>query len=376
MYTVEIIDSLKKFDELKPEWDRLYSLREHSIFFSFDYVKNYFQIILEKFKNVSISIFIIKDASGKIIAIFPFTLVNTRFCFFLNVKILYQEDFSLLPFYRFLIDPSVVVKNISEVLIEYLKQNQFWDILRWYNIPVDETCFEHFYEEFSKNFIVEKAVTETLIIEVNKKYDEYLRANIKKKDVKEFQRQHRRLTELGAIKLVVFNTRESIEHELPRFYEIENKNWKGRMGTSLLKTYQGLFFKRLIHLPSWDQKVNLFFLQVGKEYIAGLYAVIDQATFYLLKAGYDEKYYKYSPSTVLMYLVFERLFHEEIIKHIDCIGDFYSYERQFGVTARKKYTCFIYRKRQFAQIYMLLHNKINPFFIKYYNRIKNKSVED
>jgi len=79
MYTVEIIDSLERFDDLKQDWERLFSLREHSIFFSFDYMKTYFQVILEKFKNVSISIFIIKDASGKIIAIFPFERLSNNY---------------------------------------------------------------------------------------------------------------------------------------------------------------------------------------------------------------------------------------------------------------------------------------------------------
>jgi len=35
MYTVEIIDSLERFDDLKQDWERLFGFREHSIFFSF-----------------------------------------------------------------------------------------------------------------------------------------------------------------------------------------------------------------------------------------------------------------------------------------------------------------------------------------------------
>jgi len=239
---------------------------------------------------------------------------------------------------------------------------------------MDETCCEHFYEEFSKNFISEKTVTETLVIDANKKYDEYLRENIKKEHIHQFERKYRRLAELGTINLVVCNTRESIEQELPRFYEIEDKNWKGRMVTSLLKSHQGSFFKKIFYLPSWDQKVNLFFLQIGNHYIAGLYTIFDQSTCFIFKSGYDEQYYRYSPSTVLYYLLFERLFHDERIKQIDFIGDFYSYECQFGTTTRKNHNFFVYKKKSFKKLYMLLHYKINPFIEKYRNRILNKHV--
>jgi CelD/BcsL family acetyltransferase involved in cellulose biosynthesis len=374
MYSIEIIDSLERFYELKQDWERLYRLREHSIFFCFEYMQTFFQVILENFKNVRVSIFVVKDASGKIIAIFPFVLEKMRFCFFLHLKILYLKDFSLIPFNRFLIDPTVDVKHISEELIEYLKQQKFWDILRWHHIPMDEPYFNSFYEEFSKNFLLETTVTETLVIDVNMPFQEYLRDHVKKKDVKEFQRQYRRLGRLGSINLMVCTTRDSIAQGLTRFYEIEDKNWKGRRGTSLLQTHQGVFFKKIVDLPLWDQKVHLFFLQVGHNSIAGFYAFIDEGVCYLLKAGYDETYSTYSPSTVLYYLLFERLFNEGVVHQIDFIGDFYSYERHFGSTTRKHNNVFVYTKRPLTQLYRLLSKRIIPFLTKCVDHVLHKPV--
>jgi len=374
MYTVEVIDSLERFNDVRKDWERLYNQKQYSILFSYDYVYTYFQVLHKKFPQARICVFLVKDATGNIVAIFPFNLEERRSLFLLHLKILYVRDFQLLPFYYLLIDTSVDVKNVIETLVGFLKNNKIWDICHWNNIYADAGYFEYIFKEFSKDFLVQTSITETLVIDINTDFQEYLRQNWNKKDIKELKRQYRRLSEFGPVRLVEVSTGEDIEHALAELYKIEDKNWKGRMGTSLQKTHQGLFFEKLIHLSSWDHKVRLFFLQVGSRNIAGLYTIFYRGTCNLLKMGYDESYYRYSPSTVLLYLVFEHLYGEGTVKQINCTGDFYSYEQQFGHTTWKKNKLFIYRKGPRTRFYILYSQLISPFIRKFIDRITNRHV--
>ena len=138
-YTVETIETIEGFKDLQNDWERLYKLKKGiTVFFSYEIIKKYFEIILKNFKKVKIKIIVIKNKNGKIIAIFPFTFETTLFPSIFSLKELGLKHDYLIDFYFFLIDPAENQKQIIQQFFQYLKKRKkMWDIIKIKSIPED-----------------------------------------------------------------------------------------------------------------------------------------------------------------------------------------------------------------------------------------------
>ena len=346
-YTVEVIETLEGFEDIKEDWERLFSLKKDiSLFFSFEVFKIYYETTLNNFNNVKMKIFIIKNKYQKIVAIFPLTLeINTYFKF-LKIKELSIKNPNRIGFYNFIIDPNENHEIIFQRFIEYLKKrNRTWDIIKFCHIPENEELYNICKTTFSQYFKIEEFETETLVVNCNREFDEYIKNNMEKRPVTGIKRRIRRLHELGKLKLIEIGDDDKIEDALKHFYDIEDKNWKGRAKSSLKKTYQGELYAKFAQYFSKKNRIIIYFLQLNDQNIAGLYTIIDQGVCYLIKAGYDEDFYPYSPSTVLLYSLFEKLFGNKEIKKIDFFGPYYQHQKNFGNQTRKRYNLYVYNNK-------------------------------
>lgn len=396
-YTVETIETLEEFEKLREDWLRLFNLKKDvSIFFSFDVFKIYYETTLNDYKNVKMKIFVVKNKNLKIVAILPFSFENKRYYHFLPVKELLLKD-NLLGFYSFFVDIQEDYEAILNSIINYLKESkESWDIMRFYHIPENEKLFKVCVSTFSQYYKSEISEANALVVNCNRKFNEYIKTDMRKHFVKETKRQIRRLKEMGELKLVEIKDEQEIEKGLKFFYDIENSNWKGRMKTSLKYIPCGVFYKKLALHLSRENKIRIYFLQLKDQYIAGLYTIIDREICYLQKAGYDDDFYRYSPSNVLYYLLFEKLFINEtpncskllhgiscprltsdiVMKHssrplpigmhpiekIDFFGPYYQYERNFGGETRKRYSFFVYNNNLPTRAIFFFKKSIKKFF--------------
>ena len=354
-YTVETIETMDGFNDLQNDWERLYKLKEGiTIFFSYEIIKKYFEIILKNFKKVKIKTFIIKNKNGRIIAIFPFIFETTLFPSFLSLKELGLKHDYLIDFYFFLIDPAENQKQIIQQLFQYLnKRKKMWDIIKIKSIPEDEHLLKNFLSIIKENYKFIIGQIETLVIDCEGDYDNYIK-NMKGRYRKTIRRQYRRLEFLGNVKVIEIKHSEDVEEGLKFFYDIEDSGWKGRQGTSLKKSFYGEYYKELANYFSKHNKFRLYFLKVGDKYIAGIYSLIDNGIIYNIKTGYSEEFYQYSPSNVLFYLLSEQLFKDETIKKIDYYGPYVKYEEVFGKKTRTRFNITICNKKILSISYFII----------------------
>jgi len=353
-YTIEQIDSLDKLKEIQKDWDRLYNLKNKiTLFFSFEVVYRYYQTILANFKNAKINIFVIRNATQQIIAIFPFMYETKLFPSFLSLKELSLKNDYLLDFYFFLIDPSENQKEIFQQFMQFLKnRKEDWDLIKVNYIPEDEPLLKVFLSTFRKNYKIDSSEVKTLVIDCEGKFDEYDK-KMDRKDKKDIRRQIHRLEREGVISIQEIKNPQDIEKGLRIFYDIEDSGWKGEGETSLKRSFYGEYFKELaLHFSDRD-KFRLYLLKVNDKDIAGIYAIIDQGIFYIVKTGYAENFSQYSPSKVLCYLLFERLFKDETIRKIDFYGPFLDYEKTFGKNTRIRYKITIANRKLLPTIYYI-----------------------
>jgi len=353
-YSIEIIETLDGFKEIRDDWERLFNLKNKiTLFFSFEVIQTYYQTILRSFKNVKIKIFIIRNSNQQIVAIFPFTYEIKLFPSFLSFKELALKNDYLIDFYYFLVDPAENQGEIFNQFVQFLKKRKKkWDIIKINFIPEDENLFKIFNSIFGKHYKINIDKIETLIIDCDREFDEYIK-DMDRKDKKDIKRQYRRIEEKGIVTIVEMKYPHEIEKGLQYFYDIEDSGWKGAEGTSLKRSYYGEYFKEIALHFSKEDKFRLYFLQLNDKYIAGIYGIIDHGTLYIVKTGYSDEFSQYSPSKVLYYLLFERLFKEKSICKIDFYGPFKNYEKNFGKRTRKRYKITVCNEKIFSTFYFV-----------------------
>jgi len=190
---------------------------------------------------------------------------------------------------------------------------------------------------------------------------------------REMKRKIRRLEESGNLKLIEMREKQEIEKGLTYFYDIEDSGWKGKEGTSLKRSYYGEYYKDLAYHFSKGNKFRLYLLQLNNEYIAGIYAIIDRDTLFLIKIGYSDDFSRYSPSSILFYLMFEQLFMDKKIRKIDFYGPFSHYQKIFGEQTRKDYYITICNKKIFPYIYLVILKLLNMLIYPFTGKLFEES---
>lgn len=132
-----------------------------------------------------------------------------------------------------------------------------------------------------------------------------------------------RLAKLGQIEhldLISFGAdqwQESLEH----FLRIENHNWKGEAGSSILKTpLTADFFRQLTPLLAKTGELEILFLLCDQKPIAVDYGYRLDGTFYSHKIGYDQEYAACSPGQLLLARQIRRYFETGECQRIDTLG--------------------------------------------------------
>ena len=352
-YTINKVETLEKLSEIKNDWERLSNSRkEIPILFSYEVFIIYYDTIIKNFNKVKMEIYIIKNENNKIVAIFPFTFQKRKYFNFLSIREMSVKDEYLIGFYNFLIDLEENPELIFQIFFKYLKENRRkWDIIKIYSINEDEKFLKVFKSIIQMNYNIEEREKNTLVINCQREFEDYIKNELDGKDFRELKRKCRRLDEQGLVKLVELKEPQEIEKGLSYFYNIEDSGWKGAEKTSLKRSYHGEFYQKLaLHFVGED-KLRLYFLQVNNEYVAGIYSIVDSGILYLIKIGYLNSFSAYSPSTVLFYRVFEKLFTEKKIIKIDFYGPYHHYQKIFGKQTRKKYNFIIFNRKVLPTIY-------------------------
>jgi CelD/BcsL family acetyltransferase involved in cellulose biosynthesis len=127
----------------------------------------------------------------------------------------------------------------------------------------------------------------------------------------------------GVVELEIFRPADSAELKrlLKQAFEIEDRCWKGREASSVLRS-PGIFeffLKQAELLFGWDQ-CELLFLTFDGEPIAFEYGWTAKETYFSPKVGYDERFEDVTPGQLLRYLHYERLHANGEIAEIDYNG--------------------------------------------------------
>lgn len=357
-YSIDTIDSIEHIETIKEDWNRLYEQKEKCpIFFSYQIFKIYYEIITKHFPEIQIKIIIIRKKS-RIIAILPLTLEIQKILRLFSIKVLLLKEPNRIGFYNFLFDSNEKKEQIIQALIAYLTQQiKSWDIIRFDYIPENEENFDRIKNIFSKYYKTRISTSETVVLPCKNTLEDEIKKEIMNPKMNNIHKKTKKLEKIGEVKFLSITDQNEIIQAMNDFIEVEDKNWKGRNNTSLKRTYQHEFYKKIAEQLSQNNNIMINFLKVKDTNISGHILIMDKDTCYYIKSGYDEAYAKYSPSYILDYLQFNMFLDLTKIDKIDFYGPLYPYQKRFGRTTRKRYTFYIYNNT-FLMRFLLTMKKL------------------
>jgi len=185
-------------------------------------------------------------------------------------------------------------------------------------------------------------VQPTYTVLLDKTCDEYFQRDLSSSMRKSLKLSKNRLKKAGPHRFLHFERDEAVE-KWQDFLRIEDSGWKGRNGTSILKTTPEYrrYYDGLIRILSMSRDLHLYFLELDQKYIAAAVGYTAGDVFQYLKIGYDEAYHALSPSNMLfMHLMEDIQEHHVEIRRIH----FFPYDD----TGYKKR--FSNEEHQFAEI--------------------------
>ena len=152
--------------------------------------------------------------------------------------------------------------------------------------------------------------------------ESYLRKALSSKSRREFERQGRRLAQLGELRTRILQPGDEIEYWTDTLLSLENSGWKGRAGTALAaKENERTYFAQVARAAYQRGQLLMEMLLLGEKPIAVRCTFLAERCAYGMKIAYDENYAKYSPGVQLEFVVLRRVLGNPQIEWMDSCAE-------------------------------------------------------
>lgn len=152
--------------------------------------------------------------------------------------------------------------------------------------------------------------------------DDYLRAAVTGKHLKELRRQENRLADQGALTYHCTGSEEGLKECAEEFLAIEASGWKGAEATAFNSTESGRrFFHELVEQAAKRGNLQMLSLKLNDRTIASKCNLYTGSKAFAFKIGFDEQFAKYSPGVLLEIENVRRFFEQEEAGTMDSCAD-------------------------------------------------------
>jgi CelD/BcsL family acetyltransferase involved in cellulose biosynthesis len=146
----------------------------------------------------------------------------------------------------------------------------------------------------------------------------YLARVLPSKDRREFQRQRKRLQEMGKVEIVALEPGADAAAWAEQFLALEAGGWKGKNGSAFLcKERDARFFREMFTAAFAEGRLTSTALRLDGKPLAIQLLLHAGLGAYGFKTAYDEAYSKYGPGTLLEIDLIERSAGNPAVRWID-----------------------------------------------------------
>jgi CelD/BcsL family acetyltransferase involved in cellulose biosynthesis len=210
-------------------------------------------------------------------------------------------------------------EQLLEAVCDGLRERQReWDVVRFLRVPAESPLARSGPEVFARRgFRLRRVrIGQNAVLGTDGDWKAWTAAH--KSLTRDTRLKQRRLEKLGRVEFTTHGSREHLDDELTRFFEIEAAAWKGDAGSAIQCSEELLrFYSRLSERTADERWLALRFLEVDGRAIASQYWLAVGGTAYLIKLGYDPEYSRYSPGNLLLYDTLKGWFSDPEIDRVD-----------------------------------------------------------
>ena len=135
---------------------------------------------------------------------------------------------------------------------------------------------------------------------------------------------------------------------LEAFFAIEGSGWKRKEGTAIAcDPSVRQFYEEIARAAAQSGYLSLDFLELNGTPIAGHFGLCLNGRYMVLKAGYDERYHRYSPGQVLVH---EILNSSRGLNEFDFVGPATWDETRWARTRRTHYGISIFKRTVYGEL--------------------------
>jgi CelD/BcsL family acetyltransferase involved in cellulose biosynthesis len=162
------------------------------------------------------------------------------------------------------------------------------------------------------------------------------------------RRARRQLEEQGT--LTLRHIEDFDQDVLDKFYALEASGWKGQQGTAIICNQNTkLFYDEIAKAAAGNGYLSLDFLELNGRLIAAHYALIVGGRYFLAKAGYDERFHRYSPGQLLVHEILNET-ESRGLRELDFVGPATWDEGRWAAARRNHLHLFIFRKSFYGAV--------------------------
>ncbi len=273
---------------------------------------------------------------------------------------------------QFLVHPQYKSEVIS-LWLDILFKDERFDYVKFKEFLLDEEILKHLKDKKIKFSLEEEK--RPPFIDLNGDWNKYfssLRGHFRRNLRRRLRNAEK---EFGKVEYREFSGNDDqLEAFVLEGLKLEASGWKGKHGSAILNNEQvKQFYFDIAHTFFKTGQLHLGAVYFADQMVAFNFSIIYDNVFYLLKVAYDEKVAKFSPGQIMIYLLLQELFKQQI-RRFDFLGPAMPWKLEWTSNFNRHFTLYIYGNTFKAHFLYLLNSKILPFLrnIKFIRKLKEK----
>ncbi|MFH1776274.1 MAG: GNAT family N-acetyltransferase [Candidatus Omnitrophota bacterium] len=353
MMQIEVIDKFDKFLKFESVWNDLLAQSDMDIpFMTFEWFSCWWKCYGDKNEMF---IILVKQG-GEIIAIAPLMkkMIKFRGLPVRAITLICNDHSNRVGF--------VIIKKGNEAvrhLLQYIiNSNAKFDMIFFDYIPEECLTDKFLLEALQEDNFKFKRKQSILspYISIDRNWDDYLMT--RSRTFRKSMRHVRNIVgRYGRYEIILY-VKDNVSEGMKDLMSVSEKTWKYKKNTAIASNSNDLNFYRLLaEAMSSKGYLNIWILKINGRPIAFEFSLRYKKNIYSLKTGFDEKYYRLSPSVLLDTFVIKNSFDNNANEY-DLLGDKDRYKLRWTSLVRKHCYCYFFGNSGYGKILAFLEYKV------------------
>jgi len=355
----EVITSPQELQAYSKDWNEvLSSSRSDTIFLTWEWISTWIEAV---YPDVVLYVVVVRDGSGRLIAVAPFYLSELHLLRLLKYRCLrILGDCQSGAEYGDVIIRRGFESAAMKIVIEKLMEHRdFWDCLWIRNVAGWTGAYERFSIAAKEaGLYMHKWTRKFSAVALPDTHKAYL-ALFSKKRRGYLKRETKRLHSSHPVDLIRCENHKELSEHLSDLFELHRKHWEsvGQHGSFVRRPLMRRFYESFAPKALHNGWLRLYVLEIDSVPEAAQYGYVYNSTYYALQEGYDPHRFS-GIGNVLRNLVFQKCIEDERLKEYDFLGGYTQHKAHWRAEVRNGYDLLL--GRQTLKNHVLFWKKVSP----------------